>query len=195
MNTEKLETISPEAIQHLQEIVSEKNNNEIAVTAKTDSDILMQALCRAVSDSVIKPESVSPKIAKLLNSTTGSLSESKLNDLLTHIRHHQKNMCCVITLSKPDMSPVKSWCFNTLETSATFISIFDYVINEFGITPSIVRTKMVDTLKPTIVNNISQLVSRYIKRVDVEHINVSIKTISRLVNMENHLFNAEFKEL
>jgi hypothetical protein len=51
-------------------------------------------------------------------------------------------------------------------------------------------------LKPTIANNIGQFLVRYENRSDDDDdMTVSITTITRLVNMEDHLIMAEFKEM
>ena len=55
---------------------------------------------------------------------------------------------------------------------------------------------MGEMLKTTIVNNIAQLVSKYNSLEDTEkrQLQVSITTISRLVNMNGYMMYAEFKE-
>jgi L-2-hydroxyglutarate oxidase LhgO len=69
-------------------------------------------------------------------------------------------MACVITLMEPDMSTwIEGWTFTG--PTVYFNKIFDYVIHYFDITPSIIRSKMTEMLKPTIVNNVAQLVAKY----------------------------------
>lgn len=63
----------------------------------------------------------------------------------------------------------------------------------FEITPTLVRNKMTETLKPTIVNNIAQCVAKY--QNGEPDLNVSITTVSRLVNMCDHLIYADFEEV
>ena len=57
-----------------------------------------------------------------------------------------------------------------------------------------VRNKMTETLKPTIVNNIAQLIAKYAVAEDKDELTISINTISRLVNMTGNLIFAEFTE-
>jgi hypothetical protein len=71
--------------------------------------------------------------------------------------------------------------------------MFGDVIKLFKITPTLVRSKMTETLKPTIVNNIAQCVAKY-QNGDTDS-NVSITTISRLVHMCNHMIYADFEEV
>lgn len=162
---------------------------------KVNNDILMQALCRSVSEDVIHMTTLDERLIKLLNSPTNTLSQNKLIDILKHVRLYQPNIVCVISLMNADMSTtLMTWKFN--EDNVKFIDIFRYVVNRFDITPALVRSKMTNTLKPTIVNNISQLISRYLNsETDEERscIKVSINTITRLVNMMDHLLFAEFK--
>jgi hypothetical protein len=56
---------------------------------------------------------------------------------------------------------------------------------------------MTKMLKPTIVNNIAQLVAKYDTLDDNEKkkLNISITTITRLVNMSGYLIFAEFTVL
>lgn len=164
---------------------------------KVNNDILMQALCRSVSEDVIHMTTLDERLIKLLNSPTNTLSQNKLIDILKHVRLYQPNIVCVISLMNADMSTtLMTWKFD--EDNVKFIDIFRYVVNRFDITPALVRSKMTNTLKPTIVNNISQLISRYLNsETDEERgcIKVSINTITRLVNMMDHLLFAEFKNI
>jgi hypothetical protein len=57
---------------------------------------------------------------------------------------------------------------------------------------------MVKMLKTTIVNNVAQFVAKYSQLTSEEakrNESISISTITRLVNMSNHLLVAEFKEM
>lgn len=187
--------MSQEAINKLKNLTN--THPTINMENKVGNDVLMQALCRAVENDVIHLSSLDDKLIKLLNSSTNTLSQTKLGDILQRIRKHQPNIVCFISLMKGDMSEtLHEWVFEG--PSVTFNDIFETVINEFNITPASVRNKMVNTLKPTIVNNVSQLISRYINIEtgdEKNNINVSINTITRLVNMEDHLLFAEFKEI
>ena len=181
-----------ESISKLKDIVNAKPT--INMDNKAGNDILLQALCRAVSDKVIHAESLNDRLIKLLNSATNSLSQMKLGRILSDIRNHQHSICCVIYLMESDMSnTIKEWVFTGPVVS--FNGLFEYVIDQFNITPQMIRNKMVNTLKPTIVNNIAQLVAKYNNSEDTSDIKISINTISRIVNMTDHVLFAEFKEM
>ena len=183
--------MTKESINKLKDIVVSKP--VINMENKVNNDILMQALCRAVSEDVIHVSSLNDRLIKLLNSATNTLSQSKLGGILEQLRIHQPRLVCVISLMNSNMSStLNEWVFTG--PIVKFNGIFEYVLKEFNISPSIVRSKLVDTLKPTIVNNIAQLIAKYENAVDKDGINVSINTITRLVNMEGHLLFAEFVE-
>ena len=187
--------MTPESIDNLRNHTTTKP--VINTSNKVNNDILMQALCRAVMDGVIHYTSLDDRLIKLLNSETNTLSQNKLGSILSSLRKHQSNLVCCISLMSADMSTVvKSW--NFVGPDVRFNGMFDYILNKFEITPTMIRTKMVSTLKPTIVNNIGQLVSKYLSMETDDARNsivVSISTINRLVNMCDHLLFAEFKEL
>jgi hypothetical protein len=152
----------------------------------------MQALCRAVQDEVIQPESLNDKVVKLLNAKTSTLSPPKLGDILSSIRKHQPNIGCMIEVREPIHDDViRRWVFTGPEVN--FDQMFGEIIRLFNITPSLVRSKMTETLKPTIVNNIAQVVAKYLNNED--DLNVSITTVTRLVGMCGYLIYAEFKEV
>lgn len=182
--------MSKEAIDKLKEVVISHPN--INMEHKANCDILMQALCRAVSDEVIHIESLDDRLVKLLNAKTNTLSPSKLGEILTQLRKHQPKLACVITiLDARDDAKVREWIY--IGPNINFTSMLGDIIEMFKITPTLVRNKMTETLKPTIVNNIAQCVARY-QNKDGD-LNVSITTISRLVNMCEHLIYADFKEV
>lgn len=182
--------MSPEAIENLRQVVVSHPN--INTERKANCDILMQALCRAVTDEVILPESLDDKLVKLLNAKTNTLSPSKLGELLEQVRKTQPKIACVIRILEPvNDEMLKKWVFTGPEVR--FTGMLGDIIKMFDITPSIVRSKMTETLKPTIVNNIAQCVAKY--QNSDEDLNVSITTISRIVNMCNHLIYADFEEV
>lgn len=186
--------MTQDSIDKLKNLVNTKP--VINMEGKVNNDILMQALCRAVSEDVIHTSSLDEKTIKLLNSATNTLSQSKLGDILNTIRESQPNIVCVVSLMTPDMkSSINEWTFTGPKVS--FTNIFDTIVTKFNITPTSIRSKMVNTLKPTIVNNVSQLLSRYLsmEEKDKKEFKVSISTISRLVNMEDHLLFAEFRNI
>lgn len=184
--------MSEASLDNLKNVVTTKP--VINMDKKTSNDILMQALCKAVTDDVIHDTSLDAKLVKLLNAETNSISQMKLGEVLTSIRKKQPNMACVIQLLTPDMGRVlEEWVFTGPIVS--FDGIFEYVIKKFDITPQTIREKLSQMLKPTIANNIGQFVSRYLNHDDDDDLVVSITTISRLVNMEGHIILAEFKEV
>ena len=184
--------MTKESIEEIKEVVTSHPN--INMENKVNCDILMQALCRAVAEEVIIPEALDDRLVKLLNAKTNTLSPIKLGDILTHIRKHQPKMACILTmLDARDDTVIREWIFVGPEVN--FTEVLGDVIKIFDITPSVVRTKMTETLKPTIVNNIAQCVAKYLNKKDNEEMNVSITTISRLVNMSDHLMYADFKEI
>ena len=169
----------------------------VNMNQKVNNDIIMSALCRAVSDDVIHMSSLNERIIKLLNSPTNTLSAVKVGGILSHVRKSQPNMCCVITLKTGDMNTIiNEWVFTGPEVY--FNKIFEFVVEYFEITPAIVRNKMTNMLKTTIVNNVAQLVAKYASLDDEEEkkqLTISISTVSRLVNMSDHILLAEFKEV
>lgn len=182
--------MTPEAIENLKQVVITHPN--INMERKANCDILMQALCRAVSEEVILPESMDERLVKLLNAKTNTLSPSKLGEILVQIRKTQPKISCVIRVLEPvNDEMLKKWVFTGPEVR--FAHMFGEIIKMFNITPTLVRSKMTETLKPTIVNNIAQCVAKYQNGDD--DINVSITTISRLVNMCDHLIYADFEEV
>lgn len=187
--------MSGEALSRLKEIVTPQPS--INMNQKVNNDIIMSALCRAVNDGIIHIDAVDDRIVKLLNSPTNTLSAVKVGNILTQIRKFQPNMCCVITLKSSDMNEkINEWIFTGPEVY--FNKIFEYVIDKFEITPSLVRNKMTAMLKTTIVNNVAQLVAKYNSLTDEEekkHLTISINTVTRLVNMSDHILLAEFKEV
>jgi hypothetical protein len=187
--------MSDEAILKLKNMVTPKP--VVNMDHKVNNDIIMSALCRAVDDGVINVNSLNEKIIKLLNSPTNTLSAVKVGSILTHIRKSQPNICCIITLKTADMNTVlNEWVFTGPDVY--FNKIFEYVVDYFKITPTIVRNKMTEMLKTTIVNNVAQLIAKYNTLESEEEkqaLTISISTVTRLVNMSDHILLAEFKEL
>lgn len=185
--------MTPEALSNLREVTTSRPT--INMDNKANNDILMNALCKAVSEGFILIDSLDDKTVKLLNAKTNTLSPSKLGDIISHVRESQPNIGCVISLVKPINETVKIWTFT--DKKVNFIDIFAFVLDYFELTPNLVRTKMGEMLKPTIVNNIAQLVAKYQygDENDKAEINVSITTLTRLVNMCNHMLFAEFKKV
>ena len=187
--------MTDESINKLKNMVTPKPI--VNMGQKVNNDIIMSALCRAVEDNIINVNALDDRIVKLLNSSTNTISASKVGQILTHIRKTQPKMCCVVTLKSADMNTViNEWVFTGPEVR--FNKIFEFVVDYFEITPSIVRSKMTEMLKITIVNNVAQLIAKYSTLTDEEEKNsltISINTITRLVNMSDHILLAEFKEV
>lgn len=186
---------SPEAAAKLHEVVDVKP--EIDFSKKVNNDILMTALCKAVTNGTIKKQSLNDRLIKLLNSETNTISQSKLEEILSIIHHTQPKMVCIVTMRDVDkdldLQPVFRWEY---KENISFNDAFYTVLLYYHITPSMIRQKMTETLKSTIVNNVSQLVSKYYKSSDEERnkMIISISTIQRLVNMCGGTLVARFKD-
>lgn len=194
---EAKDMISKDNIDKLKTLVTPKP--VINTSVKVNNDIIMGALCIAVETGVIKTNSLDDRIIKLLNSQTNTLSAQKLGLILSHMRLNQPKMCCVIALRDKGINCneiIKQWVFTGPEVY--FNKMFEYVVEHFEITPSMVRIKMTEMLKVTIVNNVAQLIAKYYNTNDEEErkkTTISISTITRLVNMCGHQLTAEFVEM
>ena len=123
---------------------------------------------------------------------TNTLSPSTLGEILEHVRKTQPKMCCVIRIAEPKNDTIlKKWIFTG--PTCRFSGMLGEIIKMFEITPALVRNKMSETLKCTIVNNIAQCVAKY-NNGDPDN-NVSITTVTRLVNMCDHLIYADFEDV
>lgn len=187
--------LSPEAMEKLHEVVDIKP--VIDFSKKVNNDILMTALCKAVTDDVIKLSSLNDRLVKLLNSETNTISQSKLKEILDIIHQKQPNICCCISMDNfngVEIIPVYDWVYKDNEIN--FVEPFRTVLNYYAITPSDIRKRMTETLKSTIVNNVSQLVSKFYKssKEEQDQMVISISTIQRLVNMCGGCLSAEFYE-
>lgn len=187
--------LSPEAMEKLHEVVDIKP--VIDISKKVNNDILMTAFCKAVIEEVIKPSSLNDRLVKLLNSETNTISQSKLKEILDIVHEKQPNICCAIMMDDydgMDVIPRYDWVYKNNDVN--FVIPFRTVLNFYNITPSDVRRKMTTTLKSTIVNNVSQLVSKFYKSTEEEQnkMIISISTIQRLVNMSGGCLTAEFYE-
>ena len=188
--------MTPEAIDKLKTFIEQEP--DVKISNKLNNDILMNALCNAVTEGTIHKTSLDQRTVKLLASSTNTLQENKFLDIIRSIRYKQ-NVVCIITLYTKEMEKIAWWTLdgNLNQPDTRFCMIFEYVVNHFGITPQSVRKKLGNVLKPTIVNNVSQLVAKYFSDVEAarKNIRISVNTISRLVNMEQHMLFAEFKSL
>ena len=186
--------ISQEYIDRLKYVVAPRP--EVNISNKANADIIMAALCTAVTNGKIKEAALNESIIKLLNSSTSTLSAVKVGKILSILRQTQPNMTCVITLKTSDAREnVKEWVFTGPEVY--FNRIFEFVVREFEITPALIRSRLGEMFKMTIVNNVAQLLGNYeTLKTDEERkaVPISISTITRLVNMSHHLLFAEFVE-
>lgn len=173
----------------LHELISKPD--EIDISKKVGNDIVMGAFCKAVLTGIIQQRSISNKMVKLLNSDTNTMSDLKLNEILETVHKNQPDITCCISLRNNKNEDLVLW---NLYKDISFSPILDYVITHLQITPQIVRNKLSSTLKTTIVNNMSQLVSKYSSLTEEEkhEFRVSIMSITRLVNMMDHIIVAEF---
>jgi len=183
--------MTQDALNKLKELISDKPT--INTSNKANNDILMNALCRAVNENIINIDSLDDKIVKLLNAKTNTLSPSKLGYVISTIKQNQPNIVCCISLVRPPDIIINEWTYN--DKDVNFTSILDYILKYFKMNPNVIRTKLGEMLKPTIVNNIAQTVAKYQNSDDTDRadINVSITTLTRLANMYEHMLFAEFK--
>jgi hypothetical protein len=185
--------MTPEKINKLKEVVAKEI--DVDISKKINNDLIMTALCRAVVvDKIIDPDAIDERLYKLLNSDTNTVSDLKLSDILKSIHDVQKNMYCVITLQDTNMNIINEW---KLYEDFTFNHIFEFILDHYKVTPHDIREKMSATLKPTIVNNIGQLISKYQQLTPEEKAKkrISITTINRIVSTVGGIMTVEFKKL
>ena len=183
--------MQPTAVQHLKDMVAE--NVVIDTSKKSACDILMSAFIKAVEDDTIHKLSLNQGFVNMLNSTTNTMSQSKLGDLMKLLNERQPEIGCVFTLYDGTMEPIEEWVFKT--ANPTFNGMYEYVIKYFQITPGMIREKLSTVLKQTIANNIAQFCLKYQSTDNHDDMVVSITTITRLVNMMNHIITCEFREV
>ena len=182
MTIEEAKTLmSPEALEHLNEVVCPWEIN----IEKKDCDIVMSALCRAVTDNIIKKTSLDENTVQLLNSDTSTLTAQKLVDALTAIRKYQ-DVVCFIFLKYHDEKVV----FDIGDGISTYNHIFDWVVNTCDVTSIGIRKNMNGKYKASVINNIAQLITKH-------HINpnepISIKNITRIFTSYNGIITCSIK--
>lgn len=190
---------TPKSKQKLNDTVNH-DRPVINSTNKVNNDIVMQALCRAVDDNTIRVDDLDDRLVKLLNSNTNTISYHKLISALKVIRKSNHNIACVIEIRDPNtinQALIKDWVITGEKDSATFVEVFEYVCNKFEITPHMIREKMTETLKATVVNNVAQLLAKFDNATEEERKDfvISIRTITRLICMSGYLIYAEFKKI
>ena len=184
--------MAPSALQHLKDMVNE--NIVIDTSKKSACDIIMAAFCKAIEDNVIHKTSLNDQFVGMLNSSTNTMSQTKLGDLLALLNEKQPNIACIITLYTPDMNDViEEWIFKTPNPS--FNKMYEFIMAHFEITPEKIRKEMSKVLKQTIANNVAQFALKYSTSDNTDDMVVSITTITRLVNMMNHIITCQFIEI
>ena len=183
--------MTPEAREKLHKLISKPD--EIDISRKVGNDIIMSAFCQATLTGIIQQRSISQKMLKLLNSDTNTMSDIKLKEILETVHKQQPDIVCVISLRNSINEELVRW---NMYDEVSFTPILEYIIEKLAITPQLVRTKLADTLKTTIVNNMSQLVSKFnsLSPEEKSEFRVSIMSITRLVNMVDHILMATFEE-
>lgn len=186
---EAKQLMTPESLDKLRKMVSKPL--EIDFSRKVNCDLVMGALCKAVQTGVIQQKSLNEKLIKLLNSDTSTISDSTLSYILDVVHKHQPTLALEITLYEANMDQIAKW---TMFRNTRFNVIFDFILTRFEITPQMVRAQLIDTYRPTIVNNLGQLVSRFQAMSADEKFKqtISISTIQRLVTMSKRIIMADF---
>lgn len=185
--------MTTEARNNLNKVVKPSSNTLLDNNKNViNNDVLMAAFCKSIKDEIISTEALNndPMLVKLYNSQTNKLSDWKVEKILQSIHSVQPKMACVITIQNGHLDTLKEFVYTT---KVHFHELFKWVVTHFKITPQLVRQEMVKKLDipHSTTNNIGQDLSK----VDDPTVSVSIITISRLVNMMDHIIKAEFKEI
>jgi len=186
---EAKQLMTPESLDKLRKMVSKPL--EIDFSRKVNCDLVMGSLCKAVQTGVIQQKSLNEKIIKLLNSDTSTISDSTLSYILNVVHKNQPTLAFEVTLYEANMDTIAKW---TIFRNARFNVIFAFILERFEITPQMVRAQLIDTFRPTIVNNLGQLVSRFQSMSGDEKFDqtISMSTVQRLVTMTKHIIMGEF---
>ena len=78
---EAKQMISKENVDRLKNVVAPRP--EVNISSKANADIIMAALCTAVTNGNIKEAALNDSIIKLLNSSTSTLSAVKVGKILS----------------------------------------------------------------------------------------------------------------
>lgn len=190
---EATKLMSPEAVNHLRDLTNELK--EIDVSKKKQCDIIMWALVNAImNDGVILHSSLDDGLVNMMNSSTRTVSCSKLRSAMKTIKESQK-LKCYFEIYEPDGSKlIQRFEFDNTKNK-DFNYILDFVLDYFKITPQMIKEKLTEFFKPTVVINIYTLINKYMTATDEEKkdFKVSILTITRLVNMVNHVIYCKFE--
>lgn len=186
--------LTPEAVNHLKELTSE--TKDIDVSRKKNCDIIMSAMIKAIlDDGSILQSSLDDTLINMMNSSTRTISCSKLKSVMKTIKESQKLTCSFDIYEADGVTSVKHFEFDN-KKDKNFNYILDYVLDHFKITPQMIKEKLIEHFKPTVVINIYTLINKYVNATDAEKddFKVSILTITRLVNMMNHIIICKFSK-
>lgn len=176
--------MTPEALEHLNEVVCPWEIN----IEKKDCDIVMSALCKAVTENVVKKTSLDENAVQILNSDTSTLTALKLTDILNTIRKHQ-DIGCFIFLKYKDEKVV----FNIGQSNiTTYNTIFDWIIKTCELTSVGIRTKMDGKYKSSVINNVAQLLPKHRNNPDEP---ISIKNITRIFTSYGGIITCVIKDM
>ena len=189
---ESKKLLTPEAVNHLKELTNE--TKDIDVSRKKNCDIIMSAMIKAIlDDGSILQSSLDDTLVNMMNSSTRTISCSKLKSVMKTIKESQKLTCSFDIYEADGVTPVKHFEFDN-KKDKNFNYILDYVLDHFKITPQLIKEKLTEHFKATVVINIYTLINKYVNATDAEkdEFKVSILTITRLVNMMNHIIICKF---
>lgn len=184
--------LTPEAVNHLKELTNE--TKDIDVSRKKNCDIIMSAMIKAIiDDGSILQSSLDDTLINMMNSSTRTISCSKLKSVMKTIKESQKLTCSFDIYEADGVTSVKHFEFDN-KKDKNFNYILDYVLDHFEITPQMIKEKLTEHFKATVVINIYTLINKYVNATDAEkdEFKVSILTITRLVNMMNHIIICKF---
>lgn len=184
--------LTPEAVNHLKELTNE--TKDIDVSRKKNCDIIMSAMIKAIiDDGSILQSSLDDTLINMMNSSTRTISCSKLKSVMKTIKESQRLTCSFDIYEADGVTPVKHFEFDN-KKNKNFNYILDYVLDHFKITPQMIKEKLTEHFKATVVINIYTLINKYVNATDAEkdEFKVSILTITRLVNMMNHIIICKF---
>ena len=191
---ESKKLLTPEAVNHLKELTSE--TKDIDVSRKKNCDIIMSAMIKAIlEDGSILQSSLDDTLINMMNSSTRTISCSKLKSVMKTIKESQKLTCSFDIYEADGVTLVKHFEFDN-KKDKNFNYILDYVLDHFKVTPQLIKEKLTEQFKPTVVINIYTLINKYVNATDEEkeEFKVSILTITRLVNMMNHIIICKFSK-
>lgn len=189
---ESKKLLTPEAVNHLKELTSE--TKDIDVSRKKNCDIIMSAMIKAIlEDGSILQSSLDDTLINMMNSSTRTISCSKLKSVMKTIKESQKLTCSFDIYEADGVTLVKHFEFDN-KKDKNFNYILDFVLDYFKVTPQLIKEKLTEQFKPTVVINIYTLINKYVNATDAEKddFKVSILTITRLVNMMNRIIICKF---